>query len=55
MNYKMENNLTLSEVSMNGLKQRMEELSAQGVKASSAHSKELNFAGCASGYCQAWD
>lgn len=27
----------------------------KGVKASTKHSGEMNFNGCAKGYCQAWD
>jgi hypothetical protein len=49
------NALTLSNEMLGRLTAETERLESQGVKVSSAHSGELNFAGCASGYCQAWD
>ena len=47
--------LTLTEQNLQDIDQRLADLSAKGVKAFQEHSKELNFSGCASGYCQAWD
>ena len=47
--------LTLSADVMKALNEKTEKLEAQGVQVNEVHSGELNFAGCASGYCQAWD
>lgn len=55
MSVTIKNNLSLSQNALNSIEQRMAELAASGVKVSEGHSGELNFAGCASGYCQAWD
>lgn len=55
MGKKMLGTLTLSDDSMKALKEKKEYLEAQGVEVKGTHSGELNFAGCASGYCQAWD
>jgi len=55
MNNTTKKSLTLQKKKLQSIDQRMEALSAQGVKASQEHSGELNFSGCASGYCQAWD
>lgn len=48
------NNVVLSTVALNEINQRMEALNAAGVEISEEHSGEMNFSGCASGYCQAW-
>ena len=55
MNNTTKKSLTLQKKKLQSIDQRMEALSAPGVKASQEHSGELNFSGCASGYCQAWD
>lgn len=55
MSKNIKNSLTLTEKAMQSIDERLETLSAKGVQASSDHSGELNFSGCASGYCQAWD
>ncbi len=55
MSVTIKNNLSLSQNALSSIAQRMAELAESGVKVNEAHSGELNFAGCASGYCQAWD
>lgn len=55
MGASVKNNLSLSQNALNSIAQRMAELADSGVKVNEEHSGELNFAGCASGYCQAWD
>ena len=54
MSRKMIEGLTLSTEEMKKLKEKTRELEAQGVHAAKDHSGEMNFAGCATGYCQAW-
>lgn len=46
--------LSLSMASMHDIDQRLASLSAAGVTASTEHSGEMNFSGCASGSCMAW-
>ncbi|MFR0985308.1 MAG: hypothetical protein ACLSFZ_00915 [Frisingicoccus sp.] len=48
MNNTTKKSLTLQKKKLQSIDQRMEALSAQGVKASQEHSGELNFSGCAS-------
>ena len=48
-------NIYLSEEELSVLTGRMEDLFAQGVTVSDEHSGEMNFSGCATGHCQAWD
>lgn len=55
MSVTIKNTLALQGEVMQSIKDRLESLSAQGITASQEHSGELNFNGCASGYCQAWD
>lgn len=45
----------LDDSEMSKISGKMEELSAKGVVVSEEHSGEMNFAGCATGHCQAWD
>ena len=47
--------LTLNSQSMKDIEKRMEVLVSNGVKVKEEHSGEMNFSGCARGYCQAWD
>ncbi len=47
--------LTLDAQAMRKLDERMETLTRDGVAVNEAPSGELNFSGCARGYCQAWD
>ena len=47
--------LTLNSQSMKDIEKRMEVLVSNGVKVKEEHSGEMNFSGCAKGYCQAWD
>ncbi len=49
------NKIYLNEEEMNVLTGRMEDLASQGVTVSEEHSGEMNFSGCATGHCQAWD
>ncbi len=44
----------LSAEMMEAIDQTMASLTASGVTAAECHSGEMNFSGCASGYCQAW-
>jgi mevalonate kinase len=55
MSKKILETLTISTEDMEKLNKRAENLAAKGVHVTGDHSGELNFAGCASGYCQAWD
>ena len=48
-------NIYLSEEELSVLTGRMEDLFAQGVTVSDEHSGEMNYSGCATGHCQAWD
>lgn len=45
----------LSKESVELLQERLEDLTAQGVKATETLSGELNMSGCASSSCMAWD
>ncbi len=54
MSEAVKKNLTLSQEAVSALEKRMQELSAQGVKAEEKASGELNISGCASGSCMAW-
>ena len=45
----------LSTDEMQRITQSMENLNAEGIVVSENHSGEMNFSGCATGYCQAWD
>ena len=54
MSRKMIEGLTLSTEEMKKLNEKTRELEAQGEHAAKDHSGEMNFAGCATGYCQAW-
>ncbi|MDE6086882.1 MAG: hypothetical protein K2G25_00665 [Oscillospiraceae bacterium] len=54
MSAEMKKNLTISQSAVKDIESRINELSAQGVSATSVASGELNISGCASGYCQAW-
>ena len=54
MSRKMIEGLTLSTEEMKKLNEKTRELEAQGVHAAKDHSGEMNFAGCATGYCHAW-
>lgn len=47
--------LCLSEVAMKDIDKKIKDLSDKGVTSSKKHSGNLNFSGCASGYCMAWD
>ncbi len=47
--------LCLNLESMQRLNDQVEKLASNGVNVSREHSGELNFSGCRSGYCQAWD
>ena len=49
------NKIYLNEEEMNVLTGRMDDLASQGVTVSEEHSGEMNFSGCATGHCQAWD
>ncbi|MBO5060516.1 MAG: hypothetical protein J6C82_06365 [Clostridia bacterium] len=49
------NMFVLSNDSMQTISAKLESFDKKGVKASSEHSGEMNFNGCAKGYCQAWD
>ncbi len=46
--------LRLSTEAMKNISLTLTELSANGVSAAENHSGEMNFSGCASGYCMAW-
>lgn len=54
MSRKIIEGLTLSAEEMKDLNEKTRLLAAQGVQETKAHSGEMNFAGCATGYCQAW-
>lgn len=49
------NLFSLSEGAIKSIDKTLESLSAQGVTVNEEHTGEMNFNGCASGYCQAWD
>ncbi len=55
MSKKILESLSLSESALVQLAKQTEKLTNEGVQLTEEHSGELNFAGCASGYCQAWD
>lgn len=55
MGVEKKTSFVLTEEALQNIEQKLEALSAKGVTAADKHSGELNFAGCASGYCQAWD
>ena len=54
MSITSEKTLTLPESAIQAIEQRMTFLSENGVTVSQQCTGELNFSGCASGYCQAW-
>lgn len=54
MSESVRRSLSLSSESISAIDKRISSLSAEGVKASQDHSGEMNFSGCATGYCQAW-
>jgi len=45
----------LPQEALQAIDQKMEHLTENGAVASTEHSGEMNFSGCASGYCMAWD
>ena len=45
----------LSDASKKVVKEKVSNLEKEGIKVSTTISGEMNFAGCAKGYCQAWD
>lgn len=49
------NMFALSSDNMQTISAKLEAFEEKGVKASCEHSGEMNFNGCAKGYCQAWD
>lgn len=44
----------LSDMELQAIEATMADLKADGVEMSRVPSGEMNFSGCASGYCQAW-
>jgi len=44
----------LSEEKMKKIEKAMEKFSENGVAVAEDHSGEMNFSGCAKGYCMAW-
>ena len=54
MGITVKNAVALPESALQAIEQRMKSLTESGVSAAQDHTGEMNFSGCASGYCQAW-
>ena len=55
MSEKIRSMFAISDEAMKDVTAKMSALEEEGVEVNEAVSGEMNFAGCAKGYCQAWD
>ena len=55
MSEKIRSMFAISDEAMQDVTAKISALEDEGVKVNEAVSGEMNFAGCAKGYCQAWD